>query len=253
MSFRDVTFGNSEYDVWYLKHGAEHFDSPDFVRHHFGFFEQVLSLTKNDVLLEAGCGTGSYALECARRGYRITGMDVSPTFLNQAKSSRDSEALDVRFVEADYNNMDFDQEFTVIFFEGSFFYRSAEGLLALLRRLHRSLRPGGRLKFGQPNPAIASQRYPVAKWAEEESGIFVLEREEYDPRDTCLHCLWLKLDVNCGRHCRWAGVIKWLEPGQVMSCLQEAGFGPICFLKKREPEPFDLHIDDGYTVVAHRQ
>jgi len=37
-------------------------------------------------LLNAGCGTGSYAIELARRGYRVTGVDVEPALLLQART-----------------------------------------------------------------------------------------------------------------------------------------------------------------------
>ena len=38
-------------------------------------------------LLDAGCGTGRYAWELARRGYRVHGVDVSPELLDIASQS----------------------------------------------------------------------------------------------------------------------------------------------------------------------
>jgi 2-polyprenyl-3-methyl-5-hydroxy-6-metoxy-1,4-benzoquinol methylase len=35
-------------------------------------------------MLDAGCGTGRYALELARRGYVVRGVDLSPEFIDIA-------------------------------------------------------------------------------------------------------------------------------------------------------------------------
>src|SRR5687768_3180993 len=36
-------------------------------------------------VMDAGCGTGRYAIELARRGYRVDGIDVSPELVEVAK------------------------------------------------------------------------------------------------------------------------------------------------------------------------
>ena len=36
-------------------------------------------------VVDAGCGTGRYAIELARRGYRVDGIDVSPELVEVAK------------------------------------------------------------------------------------------------------------------------------------------------------------------------
>ena len=43
-------------------------------------------------ILDIGCGTGSHALELAKRGYRVTGVDLSQSMLDQA--SEKAELLD---------------------------------------------------------------------------------------------------------------------------------------------------------------
>jgi SAM-dependent methyltransferase len=50
-------------------------------------------------LLDAGCGTGRYAVELAEHGYRVTGLDASPDLLDVARRRPGASAVD--FVEAD--------------------------------------------------------------------------------------------------------------------------------------------------------
>jgi SAM-dependent methyltransferase len=40
----------------------------------------------NSGLLDAGCGTGRYSIELARRGYAVQGVDLSPDFVHIARS-----------------------------------------------------------------------------------------------------------------------------------------------------------------------
>ena len=45
--------------------------------------------------MDAGCGTGNYALELAARGYRVTGVDGSPAMLTRAVKKPQCRALSI--------------------------------------------------------------------------------------------------------------------------------------------------------------
>ncbi|MBT4499699.1 MAG: class I SAM-dependent methyltransferase [Gemmatimonadetes bacterium] len=252
MLYRDVTFGDPEFDEWYIKHGSNNFDSLEFVRKHFDAAREALSLCEEDCILDAGCGTGSYTLEFARCGYAVTGMDVSSTFLREAERCRDAEGLDIEFIRGDYNSIDFDQRFSVIVFEGSLFYRSESEFLALLRKLLGTLVPGGRLKFNRPNPPRLRRWVSTMEWTEQEEGVFVLQKNEYSLEEASTRYHWIKLDINRGTHYRSILVNKWLDPERVTFCLNEAGFTDIRLLKWRGLDPFDPMTENRFTVVAHR-
>lgn len=54
-------------------------------------------------LLDAGCGTGRYAVELARRGYRVTGLDASADLIAVARQR--AGAAEVAFVTADLTTL----------------------------------------------------------------------------------------------------------------------------------------------------
>ena len=152
--FLRTDFGHEVYDEWYLGAGSYNFEAPEFVERHFPFYEKVLRLSKDDKILEAGCGIGSYSREFARRGYHVIGMDLSPNFLSEAEKITQRENLEIEFILGDYNEMRFEEKFSVIFFEGSFFYRSKQGVVSLLNRIHKALTPNGRVYFVHSNHSI---------------------------------------------------------------------------------------------------
>lgn len=51
--------------------------------------------------LDIGCGTGAHAVELARRGWQVTGVDAVGSALRTARQRADDAGLDVRFVQAD--------------------------------------------------------------------------------------------------------------------------------------------------------
>ncbi len=98
-------------------------------------------------VLDAGCGTGRVALELARRGYEVTGLDVDPVMLEQARR----KAPSLRWVEGDLADptLDLGRTFDLIVMAGNvliFVQPGSEG--RVLANAARWLDPGGRLVTG---------------------------------------------------------------------------------------------------------
>jgi demethylmenaquinone methyltransferase/2-methoxy-6-polyprenyl-1,4-benzoquinol methylase len=93
-----------------------------------------------DRLLDSCCGTGELALECARVGGRVTGLDFSEAMLDRARR----KAPGLEWVDGDAMAMPFDDG-TFDAATVGFGIRNVEDLEGGLRELARVLRPGGRL------------------------------------------------------------------------------------------------------------
>ena len=72
------------------------------------FLVEELHLTPDQSILDLGCGTGRHAIELARRGFRVTGLDVSPGMLTEARRNAKAAGVDVTWIEA--NACDFSVE-----------------------------------------------------------------------------------------------------------------------------------------------
>ena len=83
---------------------APHYDANPFTAHtkaEVDFFLRLFPLPRGASVLDVGCGTGRHTLELARRGYRVTGVDLSEGMLNVARAKAAVDGLDVHFVHAD--------------------------------------------------------------------------------------------------------------------------------------------------------
>lgn len=118
------------------------------------FLEEELALPKGAAILDVGCGTGRHSVELARRGYRMTGIDLSAGMLEQAKRSADAAGVDVEWIRADATKFDLPARFDAALglCEGAFGLLGAaddslEQPRAILRNIARALKPGAKAIF----------------------------------------------------------------------------------------------------------
>jgi len=98
-------------------------------------------------VLELGSGTGRVSLHLARRGARVTGLELSPEMLTRARSKAAAEHLDLELVQGDMRNFDLERTFPLVIVPFNAFmhlYTPADQGKAL-ERIYAHLEPGGTL------------------------------------------------------------------------------------------------------------
>lgn len=104
-------------------------------------------------VLDAGCGTGEYALWFASEGAEVTGIDVSSGSLEEARSYAEREGLEgVRFEERSVLDTGFgDESFDLVYCTGVLHHTPAP--FRGFRELCRICRPGGKVLVSLYNRA----------------------------------------------------------------------------------------------------
>jgi SAM-dependent methyltransferase len=125
-------------------HGAASRRLPE-IRAQVQRLTEWLDLAPGMRLLDVTCGPGLYAAEFARQGVSVTGIDFGPASVDYARKL--CADLPCEFVLSDVRQMDFaGREFdAAIYLYGQFTVLKPEESLAVLRRIHRALKPGGRV------------------------------------------------------------------------------------------------------------
>jgi len=96
-------------------------------------------------VLDAGCGTGRVAIELARRGIDVVGVDLDPSMLAVARS----KAPDLTWVAADLATVDLGRSFEVVVLAGNVMIFLAPGTEGeVVAAMARHGRPGGALVAG---------------------------------------------------------------------------------------------------------
>lgn len=118
------------------------------------FIETEIHGNKALRILDVGCGTGRHAIELAKRGYQVTGIDLSASQLNRAREKAKLENVDVEFIQADARNLTFKNEFDlcIMLCGGAFpLMESDEMNFKILKNISRALKKKGKLIFTTMN------------------------------------------------------------------------------------------------------
>ena len=105
-------------------------------------FVTRLSLRPGMRVLDVACGTGNLAIPAAARGAKVTGLDLAPNLLEQARKRVGAAGLDVRFDEGDAEALPYaDGTFDLVMsMFGAMFAPRPERVAAELARVTK---PGG--------------------------------------------------------------------------------------------------------------
>jgi len=109
-----------------------------------GFMERALKLEKGAKVLDLGCALGYHSIELARRGYDVTGLELSEAFLEVARQRVEEAGVAVNLVHGDMVHLTFAQEFdAVVLWGNTFGLFTDEGNFETLRGIARALKKGG--------------------------------------------------------------------------------------------------------------
>lgn len=144
---------NQGWENFFDNHAPEYMDNifTNNTESEVDFLEEELDLSKGDSVLDVGCGTGRHSLELARRGYNVTGIDLSENMLAEGRKAAEKENLNIEWIKANAVDFQLEEQYdsAVCLCEGAF------GLLdmgedpinrdiKILRNISRSLKPGAK-------------------------------------------------------------------------------------------------------------
>ena len=127
---------------------------PETIRATVDHLVRALGLTPGSHLLDLGCGPGLYATQFARRGLRVTGVDLSAGSIAHARRQAEADGLDIDYRLADYTTADLGGPY-----DAAVLIYLDLGVLAdgardrLLTGVHASLGSGGSFAFDVRTPA----------------------------------------------------------------------------------------------------
>ncbi len=109
------------------------------------FIQKMLQVSPPAHLLDVPCGGGRHSLVLAAQGYHLTGVDISPAFLDAARSKATAQRVNVQWEQRDMRDLPWPREFDGAFsFGNSFGYYEDDGNADSLKAVGRALKPGAR-------------------------------------------------------------------------------------------------------------
>jgi len=141
---------------WYetlFENYGEKYDQECFAQGTIGecdFIEKELGFNKLLKIIDVGCGTGRHSIELAKRGYQVTGIDLSESLLKKAREKAKIYGVEVDFLRYDARNLTFEKQFDVAIMlcEGGFpLMETDEMNYEILKNVSRALKNKAKFIF----------------------------------------------------------------------------------------------------------
>lgn len=112
---------------------------------------EAAAIDPDDSVLDIGCGTGNAAITAARRGAHVTGLDIVPAMLDEAREHATVAGVEVDWREGSATDLPFeDDAFDVTL--SCLGHMFAEPPEVAASEMLRVTRPGGRIAFTSWTP-----------------------------------------------------------------------------------------------------
>ncbi|HEY6052362.1 MAG TPA: methyltransferase domain-containing protein [Gaiellaceae bacterium] len=189
----------------------------------------LLGLEPGARILDCPCGTGRHSAELARRGFRVTGVDLNEQPLEVARG----RGVDADFRQGDMRALPVDGPFDAVLnlWTSLGYFEDEADDARTLAEFARVLAPGGVLAVDTINVAAILASYSPRTWEELADGTVMLSENEYDhvtgrsrarwtllhpdgSRGELVHSLRLYTAPELGALCRGAGLdVERVHPG----------------------------------------
>jgi SAM-dependent methyltransferase len=216
--------------------------------------DQLLQLVglESGAVLDVPCGPGRHAVELARRGFEVKGVDRTQSYLDQAKEAASAAGVDanVEWALMDMRELADSSRFDlVINLFSSFGYFSDEDNLALAKKMRTALKGKGVAVFEMLGKEILAAGFSPRRWHEIQGGV-LLEDVQVSDDWARVENRWIYIGDDGKRfehrfsHRIYSGL-------ELRAVLWEAGFDDVDLFGSLDGIPYDTEAER-LVVVARK-
>lgn len=212
---------------------------------------ELLGLQPGDAVLDLCCGPGRYAIELARRGFRVTGVDRTSFYLDEAGRRARAAGLELELVQADMREFlrpgRFDACINMFSSFGYFVDQDEDRRVA--RNVFESLKPGGRFVIETQSRENLFHIFQAHGWEEQEDGTLVLHERSANDDWSWLSQRWVVVKgVERTEYKVWMRIYSAAE---LVGLLEAEGFEKVGIYGSVKGEPYNK-VTSRLTVMVRR-
>lgn len=189
--------------------------------------EKFINIKPPMKILDVGCGNARHAIEFARRGYQVMGIDVAKLFLNEAKSAvRKADVhVELRYQRASELNEKESFDFALAFWHTIGFMSDKE-IHRHFKAIFGALKPKSKFLYVFQGPKLIpgqeSEQCQSTKNWEEKNGTFMLTEKSIQEGYRNEYCV--VIDTKKGEIIEYKEHQKAMSLDTIISYLRNSGF-----------------------------
>jgi SAM-dependent methyltransferase len=139
----------------------------------------LLGLETGARVLDLPCGNGRHALELAARGFEVTGIDRTESYIEEARREAARRGLAAAFQVGDMRDYRAPGQYDLVLnLFGSFgYFDDPADDMRVLENMAASLRPGGRLLIETAGKEIVARDFQPRDWFQQDDLLVLTERK----------------------------------------------------------------------------
>lgn len=188
-------------------------------------------------VLDIACGAGRHALELARLGYRVTGNDLSPFLLEEARKEAAKCNLDLHLTECDMRAINEKSAFDLVvqLFTSFGYFSSNEDDLLVLQKVSAALKSGGWYVLDLINP-LHLERTLVARSSRMAGELRVDEKRRVENGRITKT---IAITSPAGERLDFTESVRIYSKGEIQGMLEESGFSLSTIVGDYQGNPFE--------------
>ncbi len=218
------------------------------------FVERVLAPAADARVLDLGCGFGRHSVPLGRRGYRVTGVDLSEAMLAAGREVASTLGVQVDWVRRDMRELAGLGPFDccVCLYTVLGYFDSDEEDERVLRGVHDVLKPGAPLMLDLSNPLALARHWPAQIWRETSKGVR-REVSTYEPLAGRLKTKRTLFPSAGGRVEMPESLVRMYAPHEMRQMLVRAGFEVEQLFGDFKGQPFRWNRSVRHIWIARRR
>ena len=211
----------------------------------------LMQLSPGSAVLDLACGPGRHALELARRGFVVTGVDRTAAYLDQARNCAHEEGLTVEWVQEDMRKFNRAEAFdaAINLFSSFGYFEDLADDRTVVSSIFGSLRPGGVFVMDLMGKEVLARIFQERDWHEGPNGTFMLKEHKICPGWDWIENRWILVEGEKRSEYRVAH--RLYSAAELSSLLLDCGFALAEPYGDLQGAPYD-HTAKRLVVVARK-
>ncbi len=210
----------------------------------------LLQIKPGAKVLDLCCGVGRHSIEFARRGFKVTGVDVTPHYLREARQKAKKAKLNIEFIRDDMRRFHRRNTYDIVInLFGSFgYFRDQRDDYRVAKNAYGSLKKNGAFIIDLMGKEVLARIFQKRDWYEIDDTI-VLEERKTDTAWKRIESHWIVVKGKSKKE--FTISLRLYSAVELSALLQSVGFRKIDVYGDLTGSPYD-QVAKRLVVVTHK-